>query len=257
MENKKIVLLAGKGQSTNIVFNSINKKFGITTTIIEDKENTKIFIKRRIKRLGLFTVIGQVLFQVLIAKPLNFLSRKRKQEIINENYLDVTDIPNEKINAVTSVNSTSTISLLKVINPDVVIVNGTRIISKKVLSAINCKFINTHAGITPKYRGVHGTYWALLNDDIENSGVTVHFVDEGIDTGNIINQGVVVPTKYDNFSTYPLLQLSEGLKILNIAIQDFFDDKLITKKEKVTESILWYHPTIWKYVYYRILKGIK
>ncbi len=257
MENKKIVLLAGKGQSTKIVYNSISKNFVNVTVIIEDKENTKKFIKRRIKKLGIFTVIGQVLFQILIAKPLYFLSKKRQQEIINENQLDITDIPDYKINAVISVNSASTISLLKEINPDVIIVNGTRIISKKVLSALNCKFINTHAGITPKYRGVHGTYWALLNNDIENSGVTVHFVDEGIDTGNIISQSIVVPTKNDNFSTYPLLQLSEGLKILNISIRDFFDNKLITQKEKELESRLWYHPTIWKYLYYRILKGVK
>jgi folate-dependent phosphoribosylglycinamide formyltransferase PurN len=67
---------------------------------------------------------------------------------------------------------------LKAINPDLVIVNGTRIISKKVLSSINSKFVNIHVGITPKYRGVHGTYWALVNNDVENSGVTVHFVDE-------------------------------------------------------------------------------
>jgi folate-dependent phosphoribosylglycinamide formyltransferase PurN len=257
MENKKIVLLAVIGESTNIIYNSISKYFGIFTTIIESKESTKTFIKRRIKRLGLFTVIGQILFQIFIAIPLNFLSKKRKQEIINDNLLDVTDIPKEKINAVTSVNSSSTISLLKDINPDIIIVNGTRIISKKILSAINCKFINTHAGITPKYRGLHGTYWALLNNDLANSGVTVHFVDEGIDTGDIINQSAVVPSKNDNFSTYPLLQLSEGLKILNIAIQDFFDNKLITQKKKSTESKLWYHPTIWTYLFYRIFKGVK
>lgn len=257
MENKKIVLLAGRGQSTTIVFNSVNKNFGIQTAIIEEKENPKIFIKRRIKRLGFFTVSGQVLFQILIAKPLNFLSKKRQQEIISEKLLDTTEIPSKKIKFVNSVNSATTIALLQEINPDLVIVNGTRIISKKVLSAINCKFINTHAGITPKYRGVHGTYWALVNNDIKNSGVTVHFVDTGIDTGNIINQASVIPTEKDNFSTYPLLQLAEGLKILNVAIQDIIENTLVTQKEKVTESILWYHPTIWKYLFYRLLKGVK
>jgi folate-dependent phosphoribosylglycinamide formyltransferase PurN len=257
MENKKIVLLAAKGQSTTIVFNSINKKFGVNTTIIEDKENTKIFIKRRIKRLGFFTVVGQILFQILISKPLNLLSKRRQKEIINENLLDLTEIPKDKIKFVTSVNSETTIALLKAINPDLVIVNGTRIISKKVLSSINSKFVNIHVGITPKYRGVHGTYWALVNNDVENSGVTVHFVDEGIDTGNIINQAIVVPSKKDNFSTYPLLQLSEGLKILNKSIQDFFDDKIVSRKEKKLESILWFHPTILKYLYYRIVKGVK
>lgn len=257
MENKRIVLLAGKGQATQIVYNSIHKQFGISSCIIEEKENTKKFIIRRIKRLGLLTVIGQILFQFLIAKPLYYFSKKRIHEIQNENLLDLSEIPNEKINVVNSVNSAESIQLLKDLNPDIVIVNGTRIISKKVLSCINGKFINIHAGITPKYRGVHGTYWALLNNDIENSGVTVHFVDEGIDTGNIIYQSAVVPTIHDNFSTYPLLQLSEGLKLLHVAIADFIENKLVGHKEKNTENMLWYHPTIWKYLYYRITKGVK
>ena len=257
MENKKIVLLAGKGQSTNIVFNSINKKFGVYLAILEEKENTKIFLKRRIKKLGFFTVIGQMFFQIFIAIPLGLLSRKRQSEIINEKILDITDIPSEKITNVTSVNSKATIKLLLDINPDIIVVNGTRIISKKVLSVINCKFINIHAGITPKYRGVHGTYWALVNNDVENSGVTVHFVDEGIDTGNIIDQITVLPTKQDNFSTYPLLQLSEGIKMLNKALENFYEKKLFAKDAKEMQSAIWYHPTLWKYIYYRIVRGIK
>jgi len=257
MKNKKIVLLAGKGQSTNIVFNSINKKFGVYLAILEEKENTKIFLKRRIKKLGLLTVTGQMLFQILIAMPLGLLSRKRKSEIINEKLLDINDIPTEKINYVTSVNSKATIELLQDINPDIIVVNGTRIISKKFLSVVKCKLINTHAGITPKYRGVHGTYWALVNNDVENSGVTVHFVDEGIDTGNIIDQITVIPTKHDNFTTYPLLQLSEGIKMLNKALEKFYEKKLIAQHGKEMGSALWYHPTLWKYLFYRIVKGIK
>ena len=257
MENKKIVLLAGEGQSTNIVFNSVNKKFGVYLTIIEEKENTKLFLKRRIKKLGFFTVIGQIFFQIFIAIPLALLSRKRQSEIIHKKLLDITDIPSEKITNVTSVNSKTTIKLLLDINPDIIVVNGTRIISKKVLSVVNCKFINIHAGITPKYRGVHGTYWALVNNDLENSGVTVHFVDEGIDTGNIIDQITVFPTKKDNFSTYPLLQLSEGIKMLNKALENFYEKKLIAKHGKEMQSALWYHPTLWKYIFYRIVKGIK
>ena len=48
------------------------------------------------------------------------------------------------------------------------ILNGTRIVSKKVISSIGCLFINTHCGITPKYRGVHGGYWAIYNNDLNN-----------------------------------------------------------------------------------------
>ena len=60
-------------------------------------------------------------------------------------------------------------------------VNGTRIISSRVLDSIGCPIINTHAGITPRYRGVHGGYWALAEGHPEEVGTTVHLVDKGIE----------------------------------------------------------------------------
>lgn len=256
MENKKIVLLGGKGLSTNIVFNNLNETFGIHTAIIENPVSRKKLIKGRIKRLGLLKVLGQLIFQVCIVPLLGFLAKNRKKEIIAAKTLNISPIPNSKINPVNSVNDQKTIELLQQIKPDLIIVNGTRIISKKVLTSVQCDFINTHAGITPKYRGVHGTYWALANNDLQNSGVTVHFVDTGIDTGNIIYQEKVIPTSKDNFTTYPLLQIAEGLKILNKAIVDYFDNK-ISIKNKQLESHLWYHPTVFQYLYHRIKNNIK
>jgi hypothetical protein len=82
--------------------------------------------------VAFFTVVGQILFQILISNLL-ICYQKTTKEIINENLLDLTEIPKDKIKFVTSVNSETTIVLLKAINPDLVIVNGTRIISKYYL----------------------------------------------------------------------------------------------------------------------------
>ena len=256
MENKKIVLLCGKGTSSSIVFNSLNKKFGVYTAIIENPIARKKLIKGRLKRLGLFKVIGQLLFQVGVIPVLGFLSKKRRNQILEQNAMNATSIPADKSVYVNSVNDIETIELLKKINPDLIIVNGTRIISKKVLEAVSCDFINTHAGITPKYRGVHGTYWALYNKDSENSGVTVHFVDAGIDTGSVIYQDTVTITNQDNFSTYPFLQLAKGLEILNRAVEDYFNDSVKTSKPNL-ESKLWYHPTLFQYLYGRFINNVK
>lgn len=256
MENKKIVLLGGKGLSTNIVFNNLNDNFGIHTAIIENPVSRKKLIKGRIKRLGIIKVFGQLIFQVCVTPLLGFLAKNRKKEIIETNALNTASIPDSKIEFVNSVNDKKTIELLQQIKPDLIIVNGTRIISKKVLESVPCDFINTHAGITPKYRGVHGTYWALVNNDLKNSGVTVHFVDTGIDTGIIIYQETVTPTPKDNFTTYPLLQISEGLKILNKAIVDYFGNTISIKKNQL-ESHLWYHPSVFQYLYFRIKNNVK
>lgn len=48
-------------------------------------------------------------------------------------------------------------------------------------------FVNLHNGPLPKYRGVNPINWALKNNELEH-GVTLHHIDEGVDTGDIIDQ---------------------------------------------------------------------
>lgn len=131
-----------------------------------------------------------------------------------------------------SVNDLECISLLKDLNPDVIIVNGTRIISSKVLESTSVLFINTHVGITPKYRGVHGAYWALVKDDRENCGVTIHKVDKVIDTGDHIKQATIQISKHDNFATYPLHQYGVAIDLMKETLKDFCNNKLKTFKNK-------------------------
>jgi methionyl-tRNA formyltransferase len=224
--------------------------------IIEERESWTVFLKRRANRLGLIKVLGQMLFHGLVVIPMMQRSKKRKQEIFEEYQMNPSPIPPHQMLQVQSINEPLVIQKIKEINPDLIIVNGTRIISKNHIAQLPCLAINTHAGITPKYRGVHGTYWALANRDPENSGVTVHQVDVGIDTGKIISQQRVLITPKDNFSTYPLLQLGEGLQLLENAIQDYFSNK-INFIQGSGESKLWYHPTLWDYLKNRIVNKVK
>ena len=62
------------------------------------------------------------------------------------------------------------------------------------------KTINCHAGKLPFYRGRNILNWALINDEKE-FGVTAHYVDEGIDTGDIIVQETYPITDDDNYGT--------------------------------------------------------
>lgn len=70
----------------------------------------------------------------------------------------------------------------------------------EVLSLPPLKTINCHAGKLPFYRGRNILNWALINDEKE-FGITVHYVDEGIDTGDIILQECYEITDEDNYSS--------------------------------------------------------
>lgn len=256
MNKRKLIMLAQKGASTRIVYHSLKNDFDIEAIILEQPVPAKEFIKKRVKKLGFLKVGGQVLFQFLIVKFLHLTSSKRKKEILALYRLNDDPIQKEKIIRITSVNSNECLSLLKKINPELVIVNGTRIISKEIINSIPARFINIHAGITPKYRNVHGAYWAIVNNDMDNCGVTVHIVDAGIDTGNIIYQQKITVSSKDNFVTYPFLQLAEGIVLLKKAVPAIFTNSIKFQKNDL-ESKLWYHPTFWQYIYYRIVHNKK
>ena len=257
MKDKKIVILGGRVKSTNIIYNLIKSEFNIERVILEKHIPLVRFFRRRIKTLGFFKVIGQIGFLILIIPFLKQKSRKRIKEIKEKYNFNEDVIDKSKMIRLESVNSYETIKILKDIRPSLVIINGTRIISEIVLNCVSAKFINTHAGITPLYRGLHGGYWALVDNNKKQCGVTVHLVDPGIDTGNILKQGIINPSIDDNFVTYPLLQLAKGIALLKMAIKDVLNNRLIIQPNQKGLSKFWSHPSLWEYLLNKIIYKVK
>jgi methionyl-tRNA formyltransferase len=70
--------------------------------------------------------------------------------------------------------------------PDLIVVcSYSMVIPKPVLNIPRLGCINLHGGLLPQYRGPHVLNWAIINNEKE-TGVTLHYMDEGLDTGNII-----------------------------------------------------------------------
>ena len=251
----KIVILATKGEKANILYHRLAEKYEIAKVLIEESVPRKQLIKRRIKKMGFWKVFGQILFKIFVAKRLERESENRLAFIKASNHMNDAAIPEQVVEQVKNINDMHCIEILKQINPDVIVVNGTRIISREVLQAVKAPFLNMHAGITPLYRGVHGGYWALASQDKEHCGVTVHFIDEGIDTGNVIYQSLIRPTEEDNFITYPYLQFTLGLQDMEQAIEDFQGEGIRTKTVDLP-SVFRTHPTLWEYYYYKKKYGV-
>lgn len=83
-------------------------------------------------------------------------------------------------------NSDAGVNLLKDLAPDVIVLGRTRILKPAVLAIPRLGVLNAHPGMLPEYRGVDVIYWALSTGG--PLGVTIHFADRGIDTGNIVAQ---------------------------------------------------------------------
>ncbi|MFJ4850533.1 MULTISPECIES: phosphoribosylglycinamide formyltransferase [unclassified Streptomyces] len=75
--------------------------------------------------------------------------------------------------------------------PDLVVSAGfMKIVGKEFLARFGGRVVNTHPALLPSFPGAHGVRDALAYG-AKVTGCTVHFVDDGVDTGPIIAQGVV------------------------------------------------------------------
>ncbi|NUK20712.1 phosphoribosylglycinamide formyltransferase, partial [Streptomyces lunaelactis] len=75
--------------------------------------------------------------------------------------------------------------------PDLVVSAGfMKIVGKEFLARFGGRCVNTHPALLPSFPGAHGVRDALAYG-AKVTGCTVHFVDDGVDTGPIIAQGVV------------------------------------------------------------------
>ena len=83
-------------------------------------------------------------------------------------------------------NRADEIASMAATRPDVVAVFGTGILSADVIRTFPGRILNLHLGLSPYYRGAGTNFWPLVNREPEYVGATIHYLDEGIDTGPIV-----------------------------------------------------------------------
>ncbi len=253
------ILLVGKNSfSTRIIYNYLLEKGLDVKVIIEQRKKTIFLIKRKIKLFGFFGTIGQLVFIIfsnIILKPLSKKKINNYRKIYN---LNTTEINKKKIIHLASINSSKFIKISKNFNPNYILLSGSDIVKENIIKNFPKKIINIHTGITPNYRGVHGAYWALVNKDLDRCGVTLHYIDSGIDTGQIIDQARISINSGDNFETYPVLQLYAGLVLLNNFIRQKHKQKNnFSNNQNIIVSKQYTHPTIFQYFFNLFIYGIK
>jgi len=87
---------------------------------------------------------------------------------------------------VSHINHPKVVQLADEHHPDVIAVFGTSLIRGALLEKGRLGIINMHGGLSPEYRGADCTFWALYNGEPEKVGCSLHFIDAGIDSGNLL-----------------------------------------------------------------------
>lgn len=117
----------------------------------------------------------------------------------------------------------------------VVLAGYMRLVGNVLLQAFPNRIMNIHPALLPSFPGAHGQRDAI-NYGVRFSGCTVHFVDEGMDTGPIILQAVVPVMQNDNEDALAARIIKEEHKIYSQAIQLYAEGRLVVEGRRVLIS---------------------
>ena len=123
------------------------------------------------------------------------------EEILIKKFSDIISVQ--------TVNEEKSINVLKNYKPEILVLFGTGILKKELISLFPDKILNLHGGDPEYYRGLDSHYWAIYHNDFTKLISTIHKVNESIDDGDIILQ--------ESLSLFPEMNLWE-LRRLNTEV---------------------------------------
>lgn len=127
--------------------------------------------------------------------------RKKRALLFSRFGADWTGLPEDVPQLIVEdVNDVAVRERLVALRPDVLLDHGTSIVRGPVVSTASLA-LNLHWGLSPYYRGVRCTEWALINCDPYNVGVTIHCMTDRIDGGGIIAQRRVTVAAKDDIES--------------------------------------------------------
>jgi len=138
------------------------------------------FIQKAKKTLSIFG------FKFFIYYSFKFIISKLSKKNNVLKFLNVKDIPVIQLSS--NINSEASVKEIKSYHPDLLIsILGNQIFKDPIINLAPKGCLNLHTALLPKYRGLMPTFWVLKNNE-KRTGVSVFFVDKGIDSGPIVVQ---------------------------------------------------------------------
>ena len=162
------------------IFPEHSKIVGCVVADVSPFGKKESFLKKAKKTFNIFGLqfFFYYSFKYLVSR---FNSKTNVFKILKLNDIPIITLENP-INNINSVNK------IKLFKPDLLVsILGNQIFKEPILNLAPKGCINLHTALLPKYRGLMPTFWVMKNNE-KKTGVSVFFVDEGIDSGPIIVQ---------------------------------------------------------------------
>lgn len=167
----------------------------VTTVVIKQSPTYYFRLFRMVRReIGYMGTVAQFVQRLLARRwENNYLQRNQPESL--RAYSDMCEMVVETHGT----NTESTIQSLNRLRPDILILGQTGIVRNSILTVPRIGTLNAHPGMLPMYRGLDCYKWALFEGRPDCVGASVHWVDEGVDTGPVISSKRVDIRGFANF----------------------------------------------------------
>jgi len=188
-----LVLLTARRPETHYVADVLAAAFGDELRAIVVADPPAISPLARVRRYRQRYSTTQLLSRVWARTYSRLTGRERRRAATYRRRFYPAGDPGgfaraELVRSVPSHNGEECRRLLEELRPDIIAVYGTSVIRSPIIRLAPA-ILNMHTGVSPRYRGADSVFWALHNEEPEWVGVTVHFLNEGIDSGPIVRGG--------------------------------------------------------------------
>jgi methionyl-tRNA formyltransferase len=144
---------------------------------------------------------------------------------------------------VADVNAPAFLDELRRRHVDVLVsINCPQRLKRELLSLPPLGCLNVHFGLLPRYRGILPIFYALLNHE-PTFGVTVHFMDEKLDNGDIVAQREVPIAPGDDLETLYPKAFAVASELLNEALQALEGGTIVRRPNVASEKTYHSYPT--------------
>lgn len=176
----KIVMLVGNNPNQMALCHKLQSYCDIAAIVISENVPRKLPSRSRRLRLFFNKIAGR-----LVGYPFA-VAWQELQKSYKTRYPTFPDVPLLRVN---NINDLDSVRAIEKYAPDLVVVSGTNLVGKQIIKLASNKkgIINLHTGISPYIKGgPNCTNWCLAEQSFHLIGNTVMWLDQGIDSGNII-----------------------------------------------------------------------
>ncbi len=202
----KIILLTEDSVPARVLANAIVMHNLSLRGIIIQNRTPGLPVNRKLQTRSLKKILSKNALLKRIYRKLSYLKQpawiKKMHHIEKQLQKQASDFLSEylgqeadstwptQVDALTTstVNSEESYDFLLGAKPDLLVVYGTSILKNRVIEIPKLGVLNAHHSILPDYKGNFVEFWQVYNRDYNSAGITIHFINIGVDTGDIIFQ---------------------------------------------------------------------